>query len=282
MPRPTPEQAPPVCTLSIISLPTEREPHLTGLAGFRVAMNRDEEHSRPAAIPPRWRALGGRGRAIWPTDPKGGGTWIGAREDGHVFCLLNYNLRPAPPTPRDPISRGRIIPALVEHPDTDATITALSTLELDRFAPFRLVIVAPDGPSRPWRGGARVHELRWDGAQLAQPPAISPSACFVSSGLGDHTVTPRLELFRARVASGASRRVQDEFHSHSWPDRPAESVMMHRADARTVSVTTVEVSARAGLPHVLMSYRAVESRLASADGDAPEAAAVATRSCCEA
>lgn len=271
-----------MCTLSIISLATEHEPHLAGLAGFRVAMNRDEEHSRPAAIPPRWRALLGGSRAIWPTDPKGGGTWIGARQDGHVFCLLNYNLRPAPPAPPHAISRGRIIPTLVEHANADAAISTLSAMELDRFAPFRLVIVAPDAPSRAWRGGSRVHELRWNGVQLDRLPPISPAACFVSSGLGDQSVAPRLELFGARVAPAASSRVQDEFHAHSWPDRPAESVMMHRTDARTVSITTVEVSARAGLPHVLMSYRAVESRPAIAGMDASEVPVVATRARCKA
>lgn len=271
-----------MCTLSIISLATEHEPHLEGLAGFRVAMNRDEEHSRPAAIPPRWRGLSDGGRAIWPTDPKGGGTWIGARQDGHVFCLLNYNLRPAPPAPRHPISRGRIIPALVEQPHADAAITTICAMELDRFAPFRLVIVAPDAPSRAWRGGSRVHELRWNGVRLDRLPPISPAACFVSSGLGDQIVAPRLELFGARVAPAASSRVQDEFHAHSWPDRPAESVMMHRADARTVSVTTVEVAARGGLPHVLMSYRAVESRSAITGPDASAVAAVATLARCKA
>lgn len=271
-----------MCTLSVISLATDPEPHLAGLAGFRIAMNRDEEHTRPAAIPPRWRAVGEGRRAIWPIDPKGGGTWIGARDDGLVLCLLNYNLRPAPAAPRHAISRGRIIPSLIEHSHADGAIAALSAMELDRFAPFRLVVIAPDSPSRSWRGGARLHELRWDGAALGRLPAIGPAACFVSSGLGDHTVTPRLELFRARVEASASSRAQDEFHMHSWPDRPAESVMMHRPDARTVSVTTVEVSARAGGPHVLMAYRALEGRTAGSITASPEARVVATRARCKA
>ncbi|MCE7974088.1 MAG: hypothetical protein DYG92_07145 [Leptolyngbya sp. PLA1] len=270
-----------MCTLSVISLAADADPHLAGLAGFRIAMNRDEEHARPAAIPPRWRAVGDS-RAIWPIDPKGGGTWIGAREDGLVLCLLNYNLRPAPPAPRQAISRGRIIPSLIEHTHAEDAITALSTMELDRFAPFRLVVVGPDVPSRSWRGGAHVHELRWDGAELRRLPPVNPAACFVSSGLGDHTVAPRLELFRARVASSASPRAQDDFHSHAWPERPAESVMMHRPDARTVSVTTVEVSARAGVPHVLMAYRAIEGRPAHSDTHACEPGVVATRARCKA
>lgn len=267
-----------MCTLSVISLATDPEPHLAGLAGFRIAMNRDEEHARPAAIPPRWRAVGDC-RAIWPIDPKGGGTWIGAREDGLVLCLLNYNLRPAPPLPRHAVSRGRIIPSLITHGHADHAVKTLSAMELNRFAPFRLVLVAPDAPRRTWRGGALVHELRWDGAALQRLPAVSPAACFVSSGLGDHTVTPRLELFRARVAASASARAQDEFHTHAWPDRPAESVMMHRPDARTVSVTTVEVAARAGGPHVLMAYRAVETRAERFRTESPGSGAVATLAC---
>jgi hypothetical protein len=270
-----------VCTLSVISLATDPEPHLAVLAGFRIAMNRDEEHARPAAIPPRWRAVG-NSRAIWPIDPRGGGTWIGAREDGLVLCLLNYNLRTAPPAPRHAVSRGRIIPSLVEHTLPDDVISAVAAMALDRFAPFRLIVVAPDAPRRTWRGGARLHELRWDGASLDRLPAVGPAACLASSGLGDHTVTARLELFRARVAAGASSRTQDEFHAHSWPDRPAESVMMHRPDARTVSVTTVEVVALPGGPRVLMAYRAVDSRTPSPRPESTETRVVATHARCKA
>jgi hypothetical protein len=43
------------------------------------------------------------------------------------------------------------------------------------------------------------------------------------------------------VVRDPTARAQDAFHAHRWEGRGAESVDMAREDARTVSVTTVEV-----------------------------------------
>lgn len=233
-----------MCTTSIIAL-DGRTP------GYRLVFNRDELRSREAASPPLWRrvgALSGPGgvvRAIWPKDTAAGGTWIAATERGLTLCLLNLNLEPPPshPAPHpagERISRGLLIPKLVVEKDAESVMGALGRRKLERFAPFRLMAVeaGEDGP--------RMWEARWDGVVLTTlPPRVGPM-CFVSSGLGDSRVRARLALFEERVLRvGPTAGVQDEFHRHRWADRPEISVVMGREGARTVSITTVEVTARA-------------------------------------
>jgi hypothetical protein len=75
---------------------------------------------------------------------------------------------------------------------------------------------------------------------------------FTSSSLGDELVErPRQRLFAALVES--SRRplaAQARYHRHRWPDRPHISVRMARADAATVSHTTIDVSNE----HIAIEY----------------------------
>ncbi|MFN0011472.1 MAG: NRDE family protein [Phycisphaerales bacterium] len=235
-----------MCTLSIISLAGGGG----GGGGFRVVMNRDEERTRPPALPPRWHELPGGKRAIWPVDPSGGGTWIAAAQGGGgagglVCCLLNGNPREPPPLPAPAraLSRGLIIPTVIGEADAPAAISAAASMELDRFPPFRLVAVD---------AGPRVVDLRWDGRACVRSETSS-AACFVSSGLGDHLAADRLPLFAEMVGRSPGAAAQDAFHRHSWPGRERVSVMMRRDDARTVSVATVTVVSG----RVEMDYEAV-------------------------
>jgi hypothetical protein len=228
-----------MCTISIIASGGRAvgEP-----SGVRIVCNRDESHSRPAAAAPRWRGIeGADGRAIWPMDMEGGGTWIAASEAGLALALLNLN--PAPPLRARAgsrlRSRGLIIPELIGADSAARTMARLGRLTLRHFAPFRLIAVetfAPQGPA--------ILEASWDRTRLeVRRHAREAGAwCFVSSGLGDHLVQPRLGLFDELVLHpGPTPERQDDFHRHTWPDRPEISVLMARAEARTVSITTLEI-----------------------------------------
>jgi hypothetical protein len=242
-----------MCTLSVISLPRGVTP---AQGGFRVVVNRDEQHDRPPALYPRWRRVPtplGRTRAIWTIDPRGGGTWIGATEHGLVLALLNLNLRPAPALPDDLRSRGSVIPSLIGLGRGDAVMDALHAMDLSLYAPFRLVAIEPDA-----RAGCVMREAAWDRSGLRIREGIVPPACFVSSGLGDDLVACRLDLFDEFVRPAPTPDAQDRFHAHAWLGREHLSVRMHRADARTVSVTRVEVlGIESGLPRVRVGYRPV-------------------------
>lgn len=212
-----------MCTVTII--PTRD--------GFRLATNRDERRTRPAAIPPSARMFGER-KALSPTDPLGGGTWIAVTESGMVFTVLNGNPFPMPPMPPKEhlVSRGLIIPSIASAPSISGAVALTENLPLERLAPFRLVV----------SDGRTIVEAWWARAQLSlHRREIAPS-CWVSSGLGDHLVQARHPLFKEMVAdAGANPDAQDAFHTHRWPDNPRVSVLMEREDARTVSRTVVEV-----------------------------------------
>lgn len=249
-----------MCTVSIIPRPRTLYPG-GGLTGFRLVCNRDEQRDRADADTPRWRDLQGHaGRAIWPADGEAGGTWIAANQHGLTLCLLNRNPTPTPTLPTAGlVSRGRIIPLLLQQVSSAATGSQIARitgdLDLDAFAPFRLIAVDP----RVAEAGF-VHELDWDRTTFnVRTHAVAP-VCFASSGLGDERVTGRLDLFESMViGAGATPEAQDLFHGHSWADRPEISVMMSRRDARTVSMTHVDVEpgAAAGGVSVRMQYRPV-------------------------
>ncbi|HYE63066.1 MAG TPA: NRDE family protein [Phycisphaerales bacterium] len=236
-----------MCTLTFITTESAGNP-----PGLRVVMNRDELRTRPEALAPRWRELSGGTRAIWPTDPVGGGTWIAASSTGLVLCVLNLNLEPPPRLPEGLISRGQLIPRLVEAPTTAHLLESLRRTDLSLFAPFRL-IVAP----RPTEHEEGLWECRWDRQHLTTHRHPRFPVCFVSSGLGDKVVGPRLEMFKRLLAVLPTPAVQDRFHLHTWPGHEDVSVMMSRKEARTVSITTVEVGGPVEEPSIRMIYRPI-------------------------
>jgi len=238
-----------MCTLTVINLKTGE-----GKPGYRLVMNRDELRTRSRALPPEWREVEGVG-AIWPVDPDGGGTWIAAAQTGLTLALVNSFPEPMPKLPADPISRGVIIPRLIASEGIEGVVDAFEAVEVERFAPFRLVAVdltEGEGGIEP-----RIVVVDWNREELAVETHLDGPICLVSSGLGDSVVEPRLGLYEEMlVEEGLSVAAQDRFHAHRWGDRPELSVLLSRELARTVSVTTVECLVEADEP-ISMNYREV-------------------------
>lgn len=212
-----------MCTLTVI--PTA--------AGYRLAFNRDERPTRPAAVPPAWTAVGGRG-VIHPTDPESGGTWLAVNDSGLSLAVLNGN--PGGPKLAGRVSRGTLIPTLADAATVWQALTRAVVNPLADFAPFRLVAV----------GGGVVGDLWWAGtaARLGSRVFVTRPAFFTSSGLGDAVVTPpRAALFDELFAAPPHDwpAAQDTFHRHRWPGREHVSVNMERPTARTVSAAVIEV-----------------------------------------
>lgn len=211
-----------MCTVSIVPVP----------GGLRLVSNRDESRQRPAALPPVVIETAGV-RGLMPIDPEGGGTWVAASEAGLAFALLNVN------DPRIAVlqnayhSRGRIITAMLGCITLDEVLEAARHLWWRAYRPFRLIVV----------DGRELIDLRPMAPAIPRLTLQSP-VMFTSSSLGDHLVQePRSRLFR-RLMTGWRRGFperQDIFHAHRWQARPHLSVLMERADARTVSRTVVEL-----------------------------------------
>jgi hypothetical protein len=202
----------------------------------RLAFNRDELNTRPAALPPRVYPFG-RHRAILPIDPAGGGTWIAVSDAGLALALLNVNSTQQMGPNIAQQSRGSIIPALLGCNSQATAAQAVLALDPAAYAPFRLVVVDHTG----------LVELRCDGRDLDLGPhtSLASPLLFTSSGLGDALVEgPRRRSFDRYFAHpyGLFAR-QDAYHRSSWSDRPEVSVCMRRDDARTVSHTVVTLRA---------------------------------------
>ncbi len=237
-----------MCTLSVISLDG---------GGYRVVMNRDEERTRSRSVDPEWREAG-EVRAIWPVDPDSGGTWIAAAETGLTLALVNRFLEPMPELPADLVSRGVIIPRLIDAHGIEEVVDRLSEMEIERHAPFRLLAVDLVMSEEAGEITPRIVEMDWDRRELAVETHLSGPVCLVSSGLGDSRVLPRLDLFRSMVVErGLTGEAQDAFHAHTGGDDPAASVMLSRELAWTESVTVIECRPDADEP-VSMRYRRID------------------------
>jgi Transport and Golgi organisation 2 len=227
-----------VCTVSVIKVA------VAGVAGARavarVVCSRDELRTRREGSGPVVTRVGGVA-AIWPADADGGGTWVAANETGLVLSLLNLNTGVSGEAGHGSRSRGLIIPLLAGCGSIDEAARAAFAINLREYKPFRLLLADSAG---------RVVTIRWDGRAPERAEAIGP-VCVVSSGLGDQLVLPRLELFVEMVARDSTPERQDAFHRHQWPERPEISVLMERADARTVSITTIEIGVAGELPRMV-------------------------------
>lgn len=211
-----------MCTVSVVPTP----------GGFRLACNRDEQRARAAAEPPKHRRAGALD-ALWPIDPESQGSWIGINEAGLAATLLNRT-GPRHRPSAGAVSRGTIIPRLLQHDSLEHALGAALALAARRFQPFTLLLV----------GGARAAIVTSDGERLSatRGPLRSPLV-LTSSSLGDHRVAPRRSLFSRMVAaSRAPLDAQARFHRHRWPSHPDISVCMSRVDAATVSRTIVHAA----------------------------------------
>jgi Transport and Golgi organisation 2 len=213
-------------------------------AGVRIACNRDESRLRPAAIAPQLRRIADQ-RAYMPLDPLGGGTWIAVNDAPLALVLMNVYTQPIENPPAaiqkrsaPPVSRGTIIPHVLAGGNLAGALARARDLDLAQFEPFRLVLADRE----------QFAEVVWAAGRFdaADPAAIREPLFFTSSGLGDEVVaSPRRKLFDQVLCADFDRAAaQDAFHRHVWPGREFASVWMTRPEARTVSLTIVELGPR--------------------------------------
>jgi hypothetical protein len=226
-----------MCTVSIVPV-GER---------IRIVCNRDEQRTRTAASPPAIHPTDA-GHAIWPIDPQSGGTWIGANSAGLAMVLLNRRTPPVRTSTFPLISRGVLIPHLLQWSTAVAVVDAANALPLHRFEPFTLAIVQERVVRTMTSDGAR---STWSVQSLLDPLLLT------SSSLGDDLVSrPRRRLFvRMLKRGGNPLDGQERFHRHSWPRHPEISVLMSRPEAATVSRTILDITPGG----VTMRYMRVEA-----------------------
>lgn len=199
-------------------------------SGYELFFNRDEARTRRRALAPsRFRA--GQIDALAPTDADAGGTWLATNSRGLTVALLNRYQDMSPSTPAAKHrSRGLLVRDLVAASGVSEVLEHLCRLDLDMYQPFTLLLLAPRGQAR---------TLYWTGKGLSNVEDAAPP--LASSGHEPLAVpAARRQLWDA--IAHPDRRSCLDFHASHRPERGSASPCMHRADARTVSLTHVEVN----------------------------------------
>jgi hypothetical protein len=209
-------------------------------SGVDIFFNRDEQRSRPEALPPKRDPSG----VLAPLDPPGGGTWIFANPSSFCGALLNAYDHPSPPEPRDGFrSRGLLMRDLAPTATSHNAETLLrEALDLAPYPPFLFA-------------GLTLHDARawrWDGRELTALPLPLPLIT-TSSHKPQEIIPLRLQYYQSITATPVYPSPEELERFHNWhdPENPEVSAVMSRTDARTVSFT--RVSLREGLPP-RMSY----------------------------
>jgi len=199
--------------------------------GFHLLMNRDEQLSRPVALPPKKLSCGTLS-AIYPSEVSGG-TWIGINEHGLTLALINWYSTPQlQETPA--LSRGAIIPKLLAMDSVSTVEEELHHLPLARVSPFRLILVSSQDQS--------LYEFRSDSVTCQRISFSWARTHWFSSGFEE------AEAMKIRGQTCGKKSGLDilallrNLHSSHTPEKGPFSICMHREDACTVSHTEINTT----------------------------------------
>ncbi len=204
----------------------------TETAEFRF--NRDEQHSRPQAELPQVQKVENDLLAVHPRDPEGGGSWIFVNQAGLMAAILNYyeigGVRQRSP---DQLSRGRWLLSLAGCRTKSAVDRIWASRSHQQCLPFHLLLLAPAEVS--WQAW----QYTWDGRQsLAVHREETCGLCTTSSLQPAETAVARGRQFSRLTPSSESLAA---FHNWRDPKDDGRSVLMHRMDARTVSLSCLRL-----------------------------------------
>jgi hypothetical protein len=211
---------------------------LPGADGFTFWHNRDERITRLPAAPPEV-VQRGRLAALTPRDTEAGGTWVGVNELGLALGLANLyppeGIEAAGPPQSGAVSRGRIVDELLAEGGSAEVARRIGAMDLGVFAPFTLAVVEPE----------TLPELhRWDGHRLESRSVEGAGLLLTSSGAGRRVEElRRTEYERHAPGPLPAAELIEALHRSHLPSLGPDSFCMEREEARTVSLTRVEVRA---------------------------------------
>lgn len=201
---------------------------------YRLAMNRDEQLTRIAGLPPARFVTKGR-IALHPSEP-GGGTWISVNDSGVSLALINwYSITQRAPQPT--VSRGEVVMTMRDVSRVEEASRMLAAMPLTQINPFRLIGVFSKHES--------VCEWRWNQQHLEEIVHEWSPQQWLSSGFDE----PAAQRIRSDTFS-ARRHDPDageavwlrRLHGSHTPESGPFSTCMHRADAATVCYTEIKIS----------------------------------------
>jgi uncharacterized protein with NRDE domain len=201
--------------------------------GYFLTSNRDERYTRKRADGPFSNSLRGVSY-IAPIDGDHGGSWIGVNEFGLTLCLLN-RYRSSPAGQQLFTSRGLLLTNLIDCHSASEVIERLSASALETFRPFTMLVVGVIGET---------NLFEWTGATASARFEVDALCPLISSSFSEPEVHEhRIKEFQQLLTEHGSvdETVLDRFHRSHRPEAGPFSVCMHRADAATMSMSTVKV-----------------------------------------
>ena len=206
-----------------------------------VTMNRDEAVNRPEGVVQHKNSPSGNLLHWYPTDAATGGTWFGVGRAGLVFALLNRYQDSQVLGNTAVVSRGAIIPSLLQCDSIDEVEQHLSPTYCGNFSPFDLLVFI----------GGLCHQFSWNGKLLEkQQQAINDGFFYTSSSINMAEVLDvRSEQFRGFVQQYKtysrhefSGYVVSALHSLRGDYNPSYSINMVRSNRQTRSICQARVA----------------------------------------
>jgi uncharacterized protein with NRDE domain len=200
-----------------------------------ITSNRDENIQRENAAAPDFQILTHK-KIIFPKDPRAGGTWFAAADNGLVAVLLNGAFKKHIPQPSYRKSRGLI---LLQIAGADNPLSFFDTLNLDNIEPFTVVLYQP----------ALLYELRWDGTDKYKKQLdIAGNYIWSSSTLyTDEIIERRQNLFQQFINTCQEITAEgiQQFHASNNGDDENGFIINRQTGMKTFSITQAVVHSNA-------------------------------------
>jgi len=201
---------------------------------FHLFFNRDEQLERPEALPPRvWPSQKpGSLPFLAPLDPQGGGSWLAVNSSGLLVGLLNNYETGVVRTQRHPKSRGLLVTQLAPLPSLLEVSSRVANLDLAPYAPFYLFACSPEEYG--------IFGWSWDGEDLTFHQHTKESWLLTTSSIkGESISSHRRTCFEKTPKDQANL---EQLHHTLDLEQPERSFRILREDARTVSISHIDIS----------------------------------------
>lgn len=221
-----------MCTITFVPVDQNR---------WLLGMNRDERKDRAQAKPPEIQQHHDGTEYLAPIDSEAGGTWAGVNEHGIVLLLINnyQAMNPELAHRSDALSRGLVIPQLMNHTSIEHVIYSLKHLEANRYNPFTLFIFS--------QHEQRISSYSWDGVAVKFEDLPVDSFVKISSGFDpEEAYKIRNNEFRRRLSETDINKVDADWvkslHQSTYPEPGALSIAMLQEKVMSVSAIVLEIS----------------------------------------
>ncbi|PHS20094.1 MAG: hypothetical protein COA86_02055 [Kangiella sp.] len=222
--------------------------------GYELFFNRDEQHSRSKALPPKYQH---QLKSIYPIDvsaeitPNKNGTWIAVDQYGTSLALLNnYPLESNEPfifnRHYNFSSRGDIILSLLKLQtkenktlEIDSIFQHLNQSHLTNYKPFKLIVLS----NQLTQASGNIYALNWNGKNIEVQTIGIKDLPVTSSSINIKKVhLVRQKTFNTMCSNSLPSSAQLKAYHFSTETDNSMSVNMFRVDARTVSISHISVS----------------------------------------